>query len=57
LIVDSDDNLLGWGLCRLISALSDTLPKPFHCYEKSMVLTNSDLTMNIEKDGVVLYEA
>ena len=57
LLVDSNDNLLGWGLCKLISALSDILPKPFHCYEKSMILTNPDLTRNIERDGVVLYEA
>ena len=56
LLVDSGDTLLGWGLCKLISALSDSLPKQFHCYEKSMVLTNPDLTENIKKDGVVLYE-
>jgi len=57
LLVDSNDSLLGWGLCELISALSDVLPKPFHCYEKSMILTNDDLTKNIERDGIVLYEA
>jgi predicted nucleotidyltransferase len=56
LLVDSGDALLGWDLCRLIGILTDILPKPFHCYEKSMVLKNLDLTASIEKDGIVLYE-
>ena len=57
LLIDSNDALLGWGLCKLIGELSNILTKPFHCYEKSMILTNPDLTANIEKDGIVLYEA
>ena len=55
-IVDSEDELLGWGLCSLIGELVEILPKSFHCYEKSMVVNNGDLLKNIEKDGIVLYE-
>lgn len=57
LLVDSNDVLLGWGLCKLIGSLADILPKPFHCYEKSMVLADPSLAKNIERDGIVLYEA
>ena len=56
-IVDSNDKLLGWGLCSLLGELADVLPKPFHCYEKSMIIKNDELLNNIERDGVVLYEA
>ena len=57
LIVDSNDVLLGWGLCSLIGELAEVLPKPFHCYEKSMIINSGALFDNIKRDGVVLYEA
>jgi len=56
LIVDSNDKLLGWGLCSLIGELAEVLPKPFHCYEKSMIINSGELFENIQKDGIVLYE-
>ena len=56
-IVDSNDELLGWGLCSLLGELAEVLPKPFHCYEKSMIVNNGELLNNIQKNGVVLYEA
>ena len=56
-IVDSNDELLGWGLCSLLGELAEVLPKPFQCYEKSMIISNGELLNNIQKDGVVLYEA
>ena len=55
-IVDSNDELLGWGLCSLLGELAEVLPKPFHCYEKSMVINSGELFDNIIRDGVVLYE-
>jgi len=57
LVVDSNGELLGWGLCSLLGELAEVLPKPFHCYEKSMVINSGKLFENIEKDGIVLYEA
>ena len=56
LVVDSDDKLLGWGLCSLLGELAEILPKSFHCYEKSMVINSGELFDNIKKDGIVLYE-
>ena len=56
LIVDSNDKLLGVGLCTLLGELAEVLPKPFHCYEKSMVQNSGILFENIKRDGVVLYE-
>ena len=56
-IVDSDGKLLGWGLCSLLGELAEVLPKSFHCYEKSMIINSGELYENIERDGLVLYEA
>jgi len=55
-VVDSNDALLGWGLCSLLGELADVLPKPFHCHEKSMVVNSGKLFDSIQRDGVVLYE-
>ena len=55
-VVDSEDKLLGWGLCSLLGELAAILPKPFHCYEKSMIINSGELFDNIMKDGIVLYE-
>jgi len=55
-LVDSNNKLLGWGLCSLLGELADVLPIPFHCYEKSMIINNTELINNINKDGVILYE-
>lgn len=55
-IVDSNNELLGWGLCSLLGKLAEVLPKSFHCYEKSMVVNNGELYDAIKKDGLVIYE-
>ena len=55
-VVDSNDKLLGWGLCSLLGELAGVLPKPFHCYERSMIINSGELFDNIMKDGIVLYE-
>lgn len=57
LIVDSNNELLGWGLCSLLGELAEVLPKSFHCYEKSMVINSGELYDAINKDGLVIYEA
>ena len=57
LIVDSNDELLGWGLCSLLGDLSEVLTVPFHCYEKSMIVNSGSLYNSIIKDGILLYEA
>ena len=56
LVVDSNDELLGWGLCSLLGELAEVLPKSFHCYEKSMVINSGELFNNIQRDGIILYE-
>ena len=55
-LVDSNDALLGWGLCSLLGEIAEAIPKPFHCYERSMVAGSGALYDNIIKDGVILYE-
>ena len=55
-IVDSNDELLGWGLCSLLGELAAVLPKSFHCYEKSMIINSGELFESVKRDGVVLYE-
>ena len=56
LIIDTNSQLKGFALLKLICQIEEKLQKDVDCFEKYEIIENSLIDKEIKKTGVVVYE-
>ena len=55
-IIDTKEQLIGFKLFSLITKIEETFKKNVDAFEKSEIIENSKIDMEIKRTGVVVYE-
>ena len=56
LLIDTNSELKGFALLKLILAIQEELQKEIDCFEKYEIIPNSKIDEEIKNTGVVVYE-
>lgn len=55
-IIDTRETLIGFRLYSLITKIEEVFNKPIDAFEKSEIIKNSKIDLEIKKTGVIVYE-
>ena len=56
LIIDTNSELKGFALLKLICLIEEKLQKKIDAFEKNEIISNSKIDEEIKRTGVVIYE-